>query len=75
MDFRDKLELVGIISLGVLLGNLLSRDKVTSIPSYLWSYCVNKYNWYELANFSIDKSGNNDVGRNILILSGSQGHY
>ena len=76
MNSKDKLQLIGIISVGVFLGNILSKDQVISIPSYLWHYCLNRYNLYlferkyqrYLADISIDKLSNNNLGRNILML-------
>lgn len=73
---KDKLQLIGIISVGVFLGNILSKDQVLSIPSYLWSYYLNKYYLYHfenkyqryLSDFSVDRLLNNNLGRNILIL-------
>lgn len=72
----SKLELVALVSVGVAIGNLLSTETVTSLPSYLWSYCRNSYQQYQfkrkyqkyLMDTSIDKLELNKEGRNILLL-------
>lgn len=59
----SKLELVALVSVGVAIGNLLSSETVISLPSYLWSYCLNSYQQYQfkrkyqkyLMDTSIDK--------------------
>ena len=43
MVSRETLQLLTIVTAGVFLGNILSRDIVLSSPLYLWHYCNNIY--------------------------------
>lgn len=68
--------LIGVVAIGVFIGNIVSQSRIISMPEYLYSYCDDIYRKYQfnrkyaqyLKDISVNELTNNKLGRNILIL-------